>query len=289
MADVPIERLASGHLAVAVHVRGAGPLRFLLDTGASVSVVTPATRARLGAAARAGPRAHAKTAAGSAGRVELVDLPPVRLGGHATEGLVAAVMPLDHLAEPLGGEPAGVLGQNFFASYVVEFDLGAAHLRLYDPARAPAWDGAVPLAPLRGTGLFAVEARLEPGDVPLSAVIDLGAGRSVVNLAAARAMGLDVQALREAEAIRGASRGDVSAKTHRFARLSVGGITVEGPRLLVADLPVFRPLGLARRPAMILGFDQLDGRVVGLDVGRRRLFLGPAPTGEGTGAANAAE
>lgn len=274
--DVPIERLPSGHLAVAVRTGKGQELRFLLDTGASVTVVTPKTRELLGIGGSEGTRARAKAAGGNAGAVRLVELPRLSLGGRPLEDVTAAVMHLDHLNEPLGAEPAGVLGQNVFAAYVVEFDLAAGRLRLYERDAAPAWDEPARLVPLGRTGLFAVEARIDPGAVDVLAVVDLGAGRTVVNHPAAEAAGIDPRALGQRESIHGASQGEIEAAVHTFERLSVGGVVVERPRLLVAQLPVFRPLGLARRPAVILGFDQLDGRIVGLDIEGRRFHLGPA-------------
>ena len=128
--EVPIERLPSGHLAVAVRTGKGQELRFLLDTGASVTVVTPKTRELLGIGGSEGTRARAKAAGGNAGAVRLVELPRLSLGGRPLEDVTAAVMHLDHLNEPLGAEPAGVLGQNVFAAYVVEFDLAAGRLRL---------------------------------------------------------------------------------------------------------------------------------------------------------------
>ena len=115
-------------LMVDVEVNGLGPFNFVLDTGASFSVITPDTARAVGMA-REGEK---PTAIGAGGRIEagFAKLASFRLGSHAVRNLGAAVMPLDAVEQQLGVKIAGLIGYNFLKRFVVTLDYPGGFLRL---------------------------------------------------------------------------------------------------------------------------------------------------------------
>lgn len=106
-----------GRPVVEVTIDGKGPYRFILDTGAHVSVLDTTLADELSLPAAAGARAASPT--GQAHRV--VSLDDLRVGSTTLGGVIAAVMPLHQL---LTGEnaPRGVLSASCFPGNTVAFD-----------------------------------------------------------------------------------------------------------------------------------------------------------------------
>jgi predicted aspartyl protease len=104
-------------LLVEVEVNGHGPFNFVLDTGASFSVITPDT------AKAAGVRSTGKspTAVGAGGFVKasLAKLKTLRLGTRTARNLGVAMMSLDEVEKRLGVRIDGLIGYNFLKNYVV--------------------------------------------------------------------------------------------------------------------------------------------------------------------------
>ena len=267
--DVPIERARSGHVLVRARLGEGPPLSFVLDSGASVSVITPQTRDAAGLAADAGQPVVAHGAGGAVSDVRLVTLPDLVVGDRTVRGHQAAVMPLAHLESKLGAPIAGILGRNFLDGHVVELDLARGRLRLFLPASAPELpDDAFPFERFEPVGLIRLTARLSPGDAPVTAVFDLGAGRSVMSWSAARAAGFrpdDPRVRPVREGLLGADATALDAVEVSLEAVEIGPVRFDRPGVLVADLPVFGALGLSDAPAMVLGLDLLAGRVITLD------------------------
>ena len=145
-ADVPLERARDGDTPVLSLNSAAGPVRLLLDTGASSSMVTPALLARLGLASSALAPSEFAMAGGGEGcqglRPRRTRLPPLRLGARGREpGLV--VEGLEALVLPAGALPQGIDGV-----------LGAPTLR-----RTPVW-----IDPLADRVAFGAAALRAGGD-----------------------------------------------------------------------------------------------------------------------------
>lgn|SRR5262245_35853844 len=115
-------------LVVDVKVNGAGPFAFVLDTGASFSVITPRTAKAVGIT----PTGESPTAIGAGGRIEagLCRLETFKLGAHLVRNLDVALMSLDEVEKPLGLRIGGLIGYNFLRQYVVTIDYPAKRLHL---------------------------------------------------------------------------------------------------------------------------------------------------------------
>jgi predicted aspartyl protease len=129
-AEVPF-RTYFNLLLVDVAVDGGAPRPFILDTGASGTLVDEA-------AAEVGPEAErgAVTVRGAGGEEELalVKLDSLALGGARLLGPTVALGDLAPLRELIGADVAGVLGYDFLRHFVVKVDYENSRVTFYDAA-----------------------------------------------------------------------------------------------------------------------------------------------------------
>ncbi len=100
-----------------------GPLNFIVDTGASVSVISD----RVAGVESIMPFMNDEKMRvfGSAGVKEDVPtylLPSVRFGSHTRTDIMAVALDLDLINEASGWEQSGILGGNFLKNYRLTFD-----------------------------------------------------------------------------------------------------------------------------------------------------------------------
>jgi len=130
--DVPLRTTSSGFLSAEVFIDGVKkPLNFIIDTGATVTVVSEQVAALEEAQAFIRPtRMRVYGAAGVADDVKTALLPKLTLGSLARERLDAAVLDLDPVNETAGFLQSGILGANFLRYFRVVFDFQRGFLRL---------------------------------------------------------------------------------------------------------------------------------------------------------------
>ncbi|HEV2764636.1 MAG TPA: aspartyl protease family protein [Pyrinomonadaceae bacterium] len=150
--EIPIRMTSSGFWSGEVKIEGVGkPLNFIVDTGATISVVSTALAAREEMLARFAQPSARLTVFGAAGvtpDVQVLSLPRVQLGALTRSNVRAAVLDMDAINETAGFEQTGILGGNVLSDYRVIFDFSRSVVRL-EPARAtptPA-EAATPVAP----------------------------------------------------------------------------------------------------------------------------------------------
>ncbi|MEJ7623303.1 MAG: aspartyl protease family protein [Pyrinomonadaceae bacterium] len=122
--SLPLRLTSSGFLSGEVSLQGVdAPLNFIVDTGASVSVIshhvanTDLMTPRM--------RDERLTVTGSAGVTEDVKsymLPQVSFGKHSRRDIMAISLDLDLINEASGFEQSGILGGNFLKNYRMTFD-----------------------------------------------------------------------------------------------------------------------------------------------------------------------
>ena len=132
--EIPVRTTASGFISGEVRVEGIEkPLNFIVDTGASISVVSEKLAEQENLASYLQPtRMRVFGAAGIAEDVKTVLLPRVLLGALAREQLSAAVLDLEPINETAGFTQNGILGANFLRHFRVTFDFSRGLIRL-DP------------------------------------------------------------------------------------------------------------------------------------------------------------
>lgn len=127
--DIPIE-LNFVHIFLQARVNESEPLWFLLDTGASASVLSTSTAKALGL------DLHGKVEGRGAGEgsvdANFVADVTYKLPGAVLERQTAVAIPLEALEPRMGRALDGILGYDMISRFVVEIDYAHGRLQLYD-------------------------------------------------------------------------------------------------------------------------------------------------------------
>jgi predicted aspartyl protease/cytochrome c-type biogenesis protein CcmH/NrfG len=132
--EFPIRATSSGFWSSAVTLEGIGkPLNFIVDTGASISVVS-AQLAQTEDMSRFEQKGRLKIfgAAGVTEDVTTLLLPRITLGDYTHSNLPAAVLDMSAINETCGFEQTGIIGGNILRRFRVTFDFQRGLVRL-DP------------------------------------------------------------------------------------------------------------------------------------------------------------
>jgi len=169
---IPFELFGS-LILLQVRVKGSGPLRFILDTGADTSVID-AQRAKT---LRLKPQGKI-VATGAAGSAEATFTKGVSisLSGVELTGQTIYVLPLEFLSG-LGRKIDGVLGNDVLKKFVVEIDYLTGTINLYEP-QSYRYSGSGESIPLTmDDGLLFVRASVTPqGLAPIEAKFEIDSG-----------------------------------------------------------------------------------------------------------------
>jgi len=267
----PLSITGEGFAVAPVRVNGSGPYLLIVDTAAGASAMFPHLVEALDLDPESGRRVSVQGASGVK-QVPLHRIGPIETAGVRSEGVSAVVLDTSHLFPDGRQESFGILGADFLLDYDVELDFVAGEMRLAGPAvNAPA--DSLPFENLYGRFLV-IPARVNGAEV--TAVVDTGARRTLLNWHAAKAAGLEPgdERLVADDAVRGATPDETEAWSFHAKTLEAGGAKWKKARLGISDLPVFAALGLADQPAMILGVNLLTDRSLRIDYDEKRLLIG---------------
>ena len=139
VVEIPIRTTSSGFWSGEVNLDGMEkPANFIIDTGASISVVSNALAQRTGMAKFAqGGRISVYGAAGLAENIQTLMLPRIILGSHTRTNVYVAVLDMEPINETAGFEQTGIVGGNVLRFFRVTFDFGRGVVRLEPLAGAP--------------------------------------------------------------------------------------------------------------------------------------------------------
>jgi predicted aspartyl protease len=133
---LPLRLTSSGFLSGEVQLEGVeNPLNFIVDTGASISVIS-AEVASLSGISRF-VRNEKMRVIGAAGITEDVPsflLPRITFGNNSRESITAIALDLDIINEASGFTQAGILGGNFLKNYRLTFDFKNSKV-IFTPVR----------------------------------------------------------------------------------------------------------------------------------------------------------
>ncbi len=132
IVEIPLRTTSSGFLSGEVRLEGIDkPLNFIIDTGASVSVVSEKLAEEEELTTYLVPvRMRVYGAAGIADDVKTVLLPKVMLGSLMREQISAAILDMEPVNETAGFTQNGILGGNFLGHFRVSFDFQRGLIRL---------------------------------------------------------------------------------------------------------------------------------------------------------------
>lgn len=121
---MPLRLTSSGFLSGEVQIEGVeSPLNFIVDTGASVSVISDSlSKTETVNRFLINEKMNVIGAAGITENVSSFVLPRVSFGKNSCESVKAIALNLDIINEAAGFEQAGILGGNFLKNYRLTFD-----------------------------------------------------------------------------------------------------------------------------------------------------------------------
>jgi predicted aspartyl protease len=241
-----------GRVMAPVYVNGLGPFAFLIDTGASSSVIAPRVVARL--ALLPDPK-RVKLLRGITGS-EIV--PTVAIDSIAAGGIRLERRELPVVEPRVFANADGIFGADAFAHGCLYVDFTRASVTILKsvcPAVDPHWETL--RATLRFGGLVVVKARV--GRAQVAAVIDTGAERSLGNPALLAALRLEEVAAdpRTRTQVYAATSQAVFGNIVRTPAVRIGTLTVRHVNVVFGDFEVFRMWGVNDEPAIVLGMDVL--------------------------------
>lgn len=261
----PIATHATG-LPVVVAEAGADAtkLRMVIDTAAGATVLFPEAVQRL--AVEDAQTSAAVQGAAATTAVRLRALSELRFAG-------ARLAPLNvvELAKPPQlADLDGILGVDFLHDRIVDFNWAQGTVGFLHKAPAGSAWKATPLQLVSRISL----ANGTVNGRPVTLVIDTGATRSVANGLVPALLGRSAgMSSATSRAVSGVGSGSVSAQLLEAAKIDLAKMSMGQGQLAVADLPVFKALGLAEKPAIILGADRLRGHHFIIDYPKSRLLI----------------
>lgn len=260
-------------MTVPVTINGAGPFRFIVDSGATRTVISRRLATLLALPAARTVTLHS---IGGAREVATVHIAAMTLGGLPARPIDAPVLE----AADLGG--AGILGIDALAGKRVVIDMRARSMAVTPAARIrprPGADGIVVTARRRFGQLVLADA--EAAGQRVFAIVDTGSMVTIGNSALRARLVRRRRAAPVATVITDVAGQRIAAELAPIATMRLGGWRLAGVTVAFADAHAFASFGLAERPAMLLGIDLLRAfDRVAIDFRHRTVELlgtGPRP------------
>ncbi len=241
-----------GRVMAPVFVNGVGPFAFVVDTGASSSVIGPRVVARL--ELKPDP-ARAKLLRGITGS-EIV--PTVPIDSISAGGIRLNRSDLPVVEPRVFANADGIFGADAFAQGCLHIDFVESRLQILQsgcPRVDPHWETL--RAKLRFGGLVVVNARV--GHARVAAIVDTGAERSLGNpalLAALEMAGLGADPARRTRVYAATSQA-VYGVLLPTPPIRVGSLEIGNFNVVFGDFEVFHMWGVHDEPAIVLGMDVL--------------------------------
>lgn len=281
-ARIPYRIAYEGWYTIPVTVNGEGPYDFIIDTGATSTIVfrkladlqnMPATNLPL------------RRILGLVGaqKLPVYEIGRIDAGGVVIEDLKSVV--IENWTDGRD-TPYGVLGLDMLSKYVVRFDKRNGMVELLDPHDAPS---AAPkgwgVGKLRREdfglnigSIYQIEAKLQGRRI--SFVLDLGAAGTIINYAALKSLysGLRVDGARDAGFTTGSRINDVfsfkkKAVQVRLRTVAIGKARWHDRIIVAAESQIFEELGVANKPMGFFGSDNFTDRSFIIDFPNNRLFI----------------
>jgi len=269
--SAPVASDHAGRVLAPVLVNGQGPFRFIVDTGASRSVIAPRLAKALGLVPDPAQPIVLQGVTGTM-PVPAIAIRELRAGDTVLRNLRAPVIDSTVFADA-----DGILGVDGFANMCLSVDFEADQVTITRkgcPRRGRGW------AQARGRLIFGqllvVAARI--GEIPVRAIIDTGAERSLGNPALLHGLQSRVrrgEPPRPAEVV-GATEHRVDGLLVESPEVRLGTIRIGNLTVAFGDLSVFGSWGFTAEPAIVLGMDIL-GTAAAFQIDYRRGELAVLP------------
>ncbi len=266
-----------GRVIVPVRINGRGPFRFVVDTGANHSTISPGLVQTLGLKTGGAATIVLDGITGSA------HVPYV-----AVDQLQAGELTLQSTALPVVWAPVmagadGILGAAGLSDKSLLIDFQRNRVAIANRIEAWTRTQVTKIHALRvENGLLIMEARV--GGVRTEAVLDTGSERTLGNLALRDALKLRNRSGRgfvaKLTSVYGATTEVETGEIQRAPTISIDSLRITDVALVFGDFHIFKVWEMQNRPALILGMDVL-GTVTSLNVDfhNRDIYVGSPQTG----------
>jgi predicted aspartyl protease len=268
--------VTDNRLTTAVYINGAGPYRFLVDTGAERTLLATEIATRL--VLPQGPKVFVEGIVGGVPGM-LVEVGSLRMGSLVCPTLEVPVLPRAMLGVD------GYLGLDVLDRHRVVLDFAAATLTVtrrqgFFAAMFERSNEAI-VRTLGTSGRLRASNCVVDG-VRAAAFVDTGAEVSVCNpalYAALQRRGAIRELVGGPVRLAGVTGGSVSGLAIDVDRIVLGELNLTYTPMVVAPLEVFDIWGLGGQPALLFGMDSLRRfRRVSIDYGRKELRFELAST-----------
>lgn len=261
---IRLQREANDRVTVPVTIKGQGPFRFMVDTGAQATVVSSELADRLGLTDRS---AAVLVGMASKEAVETTEIPQFTLGSREYYIRSAPIVQGSNL-----GGADGILGLDSLQNQRVLIDFRKQQIFVADAKTLGGNVGyeIVVKARRRLGQLIITGARLNGIDTDV--IIDTGSQGSVGNVAL-------LDRLRRSRVLGENTMTDVNGRELTAAvkvgkKLEINNLTLSEFPIMFADTPAFESLGLNDEPALILGINELKMfRRVAIDFTKQQILF----------------
>jgi predicted aspartyl protease len=285
VASVPYRIDYGGWYTVSVRVDGQGPFDFILDTGATHSIVFRKLQEAMNFPPSGGPP---QTVLGLAakGVFATYSVGDIAIGEAKLEDAVTVILEDWRVGDRA---PYGVLGLDFLTRYFVMIDRARGEIRFYDndaplELSASGWKATdFKRRDYREADaeLFTVEAYMNKRLVRL--MVDLGATGTIINDAAKAkieragemAISINPRNGETGSRVTGALSERERHTPLRLKHLRIGRASWYDLIVFHFDAPIFDELGETKKPYGLLGADLFHDRSFALDFKGETLWIGP--------------
>lgn len=249
-----------GRVVVPVMVNGKGPFRFIVDTGANHSTISPALVQTLGLKAAEVPSIILDGVTGS-DRVSFVNVDSLKAGDLMLERTALPVV----LGSVMAGAD-GIFGAAGLTEKSLMIDFQRNRVAISHSVESLLTANSTRLHVVRlHSGLVTLDARI--GGVPVRAVIDTGAERSLGNPALRAALKEKGTrgVMAQLTSVYGATKEIESGEIRRVPPVVLDSLHIDDVAVVFGDFHIFHVWGLQDIPALIIGMDVL-GTVASLSI-----------------------
>ncbi|WP_095012712.1 retroviral-like aspartic protease family protein [Tsuneonella mangrovi] len=242
---VSAERDPYMRMTVPVTIEGQGPFQFMVDTGAQATVVTPELRDQLKL-----PSLGTAIVVGMAStkQVELVRLDGLKFADHVFDALHVPLLEEQHIGAD------GILGLDSLQDLRVLIDFRKDTIEVANAKQLGGNIGyEIIVRARRKLGRLVITDALVDG-VRTSIIIDTGSQSTIANKALQRRLHSRKQREIAASDVMGAK---IWGDQGTVGKITVGEMSLTNVPIMFVDAPTFAALGLANRPALVLGMENL--------------------------------
>jgi len=245
----PTLRDRIGRVWAPVYINGQGPLRLVLDTGASTSAVTTLAAERLGLPVAGAPAVLLRGVTG-AKEVPVVEVDRIEFGDLTVEP--AKLLVID---DAFGGAEGVLAGRGLNDRRIhIEFRKDRIDIRRSRNQRAGSGFTTLRINLIRG---HVPTVDVSVGRVRVKAVIDTGAQLTSGNLALRDALLKSRRLEEQPDEIIGVTGDSQEGPTSRVPPIVLGDVVVRNAQITFVDLYIFKHWRLTDEPALLIGMDVL--------------------------------